>query len=248
MARAFVTSAPTSELYLIQGEQPDTRDVEDARQWVTIYRELATFAERTLNRLRSGEGNGQAVALSHAAGQPRLGRTGALRRAASNLRRPPASSPCDRQGACPPGERAAPRLRPGLHRMSALQPGNVLPLRPPRPSAADERASNAARAIRTKLSLLEGYADIMEGLSTDLKVQILGAMAEKTRELSTALQPFVDHRVERRPAISDYRMVRSRTRQLITDYRVLLARLHQTMAQTGEPETKESLKIGRAHV
>ena len=65
MARAFVTSAPTSELYLIQGEQPETRDVEDARQWVTIYRELATFAERTLNRLRSGEGNGQAVALSH---------------------------------------------------------------------------------------------------------------------------------------------------------------------------------------
>ncbi|OLD72677.1 MAG: hypothetical protein AUF61_02845 [Chloroflexi bacterium 13_1_20CM_66_33] len=125
--------------------------------------------------------------------------------------------------------------------MSALQPGKVLPLRPPRPSAADERASNAARAIRTKLSLLEGYADIMEGLSTDLKVQILGVMAEKTRELSTALQPFLDHRVEGRPAISDYRVVRSRTRQLITDYRVLLARLHQTMAQTGEPETKESL-------
>src|SRR2546422_9795339 len=65
MARAFVTSPPSGELYLIQGEQPDTRDVEDARQWVTIYRELATFAERTLNRLRTGEGNGQAVALSH---------------------------------------------------------------------------------------------------------------------------------------------------------------------------------------
>src|SRR5881398_660271 len=63
MARAFVTSAPTSELYLIQGEQPETRDVEDARQWVTIYRELATFAERTLNRLRNGEDNHQAVAL-----------------------------------------------------------------------------------------------------------------------------------------------------------------------------------------
>src|SRR2546428_13533332 len=65
MARVFATSPPTGELYLIQGEQPETRDVEDARQWVTIYRELATFAERTLNRLRSGEGNGQAVALSH---------------------------------------------------------------------------------------------------------------------------------------------------------------------------------------
>ncbi|TME77396.1 MAG: winged helix-turn-helix transcriptional regulator [Chloroflexi bacterium] len=63
MARASVTIPPTDELYLIQGEMPDTRDVEDARQWVTIYRELATFAERTLNRLRSGEDNHQAVAL-----------------------------------------------------------------------------------------------------------------------------------------------------------------------------------------
>jgi hypothetical protein len=126
--------------------------------------------------------------------------------------------------------------------MSASQPkrGNVLPLRRTPPSAADERASNAARTIRTKLSLLEGYADIMEGLSTDLKVQILGVMAEKTRELSAALQPFLDHS-EGRPAISDYRVVRNRTRQLITDYRVLLARLHQTMAQAGEPDGKENL-------
>ena len=102
-------------------------------------------------------------------------------------------------------------------------------------------ASNAARTIRTKLSLLEGYADIMEGLSTDLKEQILGVMAEKTRELSAALQPFLDQSVEGRPPISDYRLVRNRTRQLIADYRVLLARLHQTMAQTGEPETTENL-------
>jgi len=81
----------------------------------------------------------------------------------------------------------------------------------------------------------------MEGLSTDLKEQILGVMAEKTRELSAALQPFLDQSVEGRPPISDYRLVRNRTRQLIADYRVLLARLHQTMAQTGEPETKENL-------
>ena len=31
MARASVTIPPTDELYLIQGEMPDTRDVEDAR-------------------------------------------------------------------------------------------------------------------------------------------------------------------------------------------------------------------------
>jgi DNA-binding response OmpR family regulator len=46
-----------SELYLIQGEMPDTRDLDDARQWVTIYRELVTFADRTLNRLRRDAGN-----------------------------------------------------------------------------------------------------------------------------------------------------------------------------------------------
>ncbi|TMD80720.1 MAG: hypothetical protein E6I74_13570 [Chloroflexi bacterium] len=126
--------------------------------------------------------------------------------------------------------------------MSALEPqrGNVVPLRRT-PSAAEERASRAARTIRTKLSLLEGYADIMDGLSTDLKVQILGVMAQKTRELSDALQPFLDRSAEGRPPISDYRQVRNRTRQLITDYRVLLARLHQTMSQTSELETKEKL-------
>lgn len=52
MARVSLPSPAASELYLIQGELPETRDPDDARQWVTIYRELATFAERTLNRLR----------------------------------------------------------------------------------------------------------------------------------------------------------------------------------------------------
>jgi DNA-binding response OmpR family regulator len=47
-----------TELYLIQGEVPDTHDLDDARQWVTIYRELVTFADRTLNRVRrEGGGN-----------------------------------------------------------------------------------------------------------------------------------------------------------------------------------------------
>ena len=57
MARATILSAP-SDLYLIAGEQPDTDDPEDARQWVTIYRELVTFAERTLSRLRNDVRNG----------------------------------------------------------------------------------------------------------------------------------------------------------------------------------------------
>jgi DNA-binding response OmpR family regulator len=36
---------------------PDTQDLDDARQWVTIYRELVTFADRTLSRLRRQVGN-----------------------------------------------------------------------------------------------------------------------------------------------------------------------------------------------
>ena len=46
--------------------------------------------------------------------------------------------------------------------------------------------------VRTHLSLLQGYADIMEGLSPQLKKQILRVMAEKTRELGKALQPFME--------------------------------------------------------
>src|SRR2546426_9152637 len=65
MARPLVRRPRTGGLSLTRGERPDPRDVGAARQWVTTYRELATFAERTLNRLRTGEGNGQAVALSH---------------------------------------------------------------------------------------------------------------------------------------------------------------------------------------
>jgi hypothetical protein len=58
MARVSVPSEPVTELYLIQGELPETKDVDDARQWVTIYRELVNFADRTLNRLRrEGAGN-----------------------------------------------------------------------------------------------------------------------------------------------------------------------------------------------
>src|SRR5437588_4886924 len=60
MARASLPSEPVTELYLIQGEVPDTRDLDDARQWVTIYRELVTFADRTLARLRRDTGiNGE---------------------------------------------------------------------------------------------------------------------------------------------------------------------------------------------
>jgi hypothetical protein len=57
MARASVSSQSFGELYLLPGEVPETRDLEDARQWVSIYRELVAFSERTLGRLRNGGGD-----------------------------------------------------------------------------------------------------------------------------------------------------------------------------------------------
>ena len=82
-----------------------------------------------------------------------------------------------------------------------------------------------AITVRTQLSLLQGYADIMEGLSPELTRQILSVMADKTRELGSALQPFVDQTPAARPDLGDYRRVRERTRQLMTEYRELLGRL-----------------------
>jgi hypothetical protein len=122
--------------------------------------------------------------------------------------------------------------------MSASMPyrNKVLQLRPQRPaapaaSAPDEPASQMAVTVRTQLSLLQGYADIMEGLSPELKKQILQIMAEKTRELGSALQPFVEVTPAARPAIGDYRRVRERTRHLMLEYRFLLERLHERVSE-----------------
>jgi hypothetical protein len=57
MARLSISSDPVADLYLLPGEMPETRDLEDARQWVSIYRELVSFSERTLNRVRNGGGD-----------------------------------------------------------------------------------------------------------------------------------------------------------------------------------------------
>ena len=57
--------------------------------------------------------------------------------------------------------------------MSAVpQHRKVLQLRPPA-AVVDEPATQMAIAVRTHLSLLQGYADIMEGLSPTMKRQIL---------------------------------------------------------------------------
>jgi hypothetical protein len=95
----------------------------------------------------------------------------------------------------------------------------------------NERASGMALKVRGQLSLLQGYADIMEGVSPQLRAIILRVMAGKARELGTTLQPFTE---TTRPPITEYRQVRERTRQLMTDYRLLLERLHDSVADAGK--------------
>jgi hypothetical protein len=114
--------------------------------------------------------------------------------------------------------------------MSALPLRTTKILRLPRRSKtrADEQTSGMALTVRGHLSLLQGYADIMEGLSPQLRAIILRVMAGKARELGTMLQPFTEMA---RPPITEYRQVRERTRQLMTDYRLLLERLHNTVAE-----------------
>src|SRR5256885_8293510 len=85
MARVNAPSQPMTELYLIQGEMPDTRDLDDARQWVTIYRELVTFADRTLSRLRREKGGNMEADGSNASDADERGMEGHLRRLQSRL-------------------------------------------------------------------------------------------------------------------------------------------------------------------
>jgi len=85
MARLSLPSQPVTDLYLIQGEVPDTRDLDDARQWVTIYRELVTFADRTLSRLRREAGGNGATDRSRAGDADERWMEGHLRRLQSRL-------------------------------------------------------------------------------------------------------------------------------------------------------------------
>jgi hypothetical protein len=117
--------------------------------------------------------------------------------------------------------------------MSALPQRALKIIRLPRrgKAGANEEGAGMAFTVRGHLSLLQGYADILEGVSPELRAMILRVMAGKARELGTMLQPFGE---TARPPITEYREVRERTRQLMTDYRVLLERLHDTVAEAHE--------------
>jgi hypothetical protein len=110
----------------------------------------------------------------------------------------------------------------------ARKPNKILQLPPRGQARPDARTSRMALKVRGHLSLLQGYADIMEGVSPQLRAIILRVMAGKTRELGTMLGPFTE---TVRPPITEYRQVRERTRQLMLDYRLLLERLHATVTE-----------------
>jgi len=118
--------------------------------------------------------------------------------------------------------------------MSSLPHRNKVLHLPHRDAATDEPTIRMAIQVRTHISLMQGYADIMEGSSPALKTQILRVMAEKTRALGAALQPFTEQAATARPAIDDYRRVRERTRRLMTEYRLLMSRLHDSVSEAHE--------------
>ena len=110
---------------------------------------------------------------------------------------------------------------------SEKQASNVLRL-PDRGQSGQQRESDQrVGKVRLQLSLLQGYGDLLQGLSTAQQAQVFSVLAEKTRQLNELLAPFLAAEKASRPAIDSYREARKRSRQLVADYRTLLDRLHE---------------------
>jgi predicted nucleotidyltransferase len=100
---------------------------------------------------------------------------------------------------------------------------NVVPLELLR--QANDSPSMAAGQIRRHLSLLQGYADLMEGVSPSQAVRIMRVMAQKVDDLTETIRPFLEATAEDRPGINRYRKARMENRQLLAEYRLLMRRL-----------------------
>jgi hypothetical protein len=73
----------------------------------------------------------------------------------------------------------------------------------------------------------------MAGLSPEQHIQIMRVMADKIRELTDALQPFLDSvRSTSGQPLDQYRTARSRTRRLMSDYPHLRRRLEDNLTET----------------
>lgn len=107
---------------------------------------------------------------------------------------------------------------------------NLVPL----PSAAEaaelERALIVAGQVRQQLHLLQGYADLMDGLSPQQNLRVLKVMAEKIEDLTHSLRPFLhDAMSYAKPTLEEYRQARSRNQELMAEYRALLKRLRSSI-------------------
>ena len=97
---------------------------------------------------------------------------------------------------------------------------NVVPIELLR--QVDNSPSMAAGQIRRHLSLLQGYADLMEGVSPTQAVRIMRVMAQKVDDLTETIRPFLEASAEDRPGIHRYRKARMENRQLLAEYSRLM--------------------------
>jgi hypothetical protein len=124
------------------------------------------------------------------------------------------------------------------------EPDNIVRLPELPPSADPGGAKETTLKIRNSLSILQGYVDMLQGVSPAVQAQVLKVMATKTHALVETLHPFLERGARGRQPIDDYRRVRERTRYLIGEYRQLLGRLESSIdsisdAGTGDGSERE---------
>jgi hypothetical protein len=119
---------------------------------------------------------------------------------------------------------------------------NIISLPSGRLPAEAEAARRAAAQVRMQLSLLQGYADLMEGLSPKQNIHILKVIGEKVRELTAELRPFLEDATGGGAReLGDYRRMGERNRQLMVEYRLLVRRLRETIKAARELPRPASL-------
>ena len=116
--------------------------------------------------------------------------------------------------------------------MSLLEPSDAQKVVPLRVSTRDDVGSFgvATGQIRRQLSLLQGYADLMEGLSPRQAREIMRVMAAKLDDLTETIRPLVDASHETRSGMERKGKRRSQKRES-TSRRELLARLRHRVGR-----------------
>lgn len=112
---------------------------------------------------------------------------------------------------------------------------NVLPLPTAESGLNKQRAESAAAQVRRQLHLLQGYVDLMDGLSTQQNIRILKVIAMKVTQLTEGLRPFLeDGSSPNSRKLSDYREARRRNHELMSEFRMLVDKLKRQVEQAQE--------------